>query len=107
MEKTIAALELRSGISRACVGAFATHQPNPRLMALVARQCGVSGSLFPEVARASGNLGSSTCGTALHLALAAAAKEPRDKQRPIFLASLGPGLLFGGGWITPLVAAAG
>jgi 3-oxoacyl-[acyl-carrier-protein] synthase III len=104
MEKTIAALELRSGISRACVGAFATHQPNPRLMALVARQMGVSESLFPEVARESGNLGSSTCGTALHLALAAA-KESREKQRPIFLASLGPGLLYGGGWITPLAAA--
>src|SRR5271156_4009725 len=101
MEKTIAALELRSGISRACVGAFATHQPNPRLMALVARQCGVSGSLFPEVSRASGNLGSSTCGTALHLALSAAAKQSPEKQRPIFLASLGPGLLFGGGWISP------
>src|SRR5271170_1375646 len=96
MEKTIAALELRSGISRACVGAFATHQPNPRLMALVARQCGVSESLFPEVSRASGHLGSSTCGTALHLALSAAAKQSRDKQKPIFLASLGPGLLFGG-----------
>ena len=101
MEKTIAALELRSGIRRACVGAFATHQPNPRLMALVARQCGIPEALFPEVARASGNLGSSTCGTALHLALAAAAQQPPEKQRPIFLASLGPGLLFGGGWITP------
>ena len=101
MEKTIAALERRSGISRASVGAFATHQPNPRLMALVARQCGVSEALFPEVSRASGNLGSSTCGTALHLALSAEAKQSRDKQKPIFLASLGPGLLFGGGWIRP------
>jgi 3-oxoacyl-[acyl-carrier-protein] synthase III len=107
LEKTIAALELRSGISRSCVGAFATHQPNPRLMALVARQCGVSESLFPEVARESGNLGSSTCGTALHLALSAAAKLSCDKQRPIFLASLGPGLLFGGGWVAPLITAAG
>jgi 3-oxoacyl-[acyl-carrier-protein] synthase-3 len=106
IEKTIAALELRSGISRACVGAFATHQPNPRLVALVARQCGVPESLFPEVARASGNLGSSTCGTALHLALVAAAQQPRDRQRPIFLASLGPGLLFGGGWITAMGAGA-
>ena len=101
MEKTIAALERRSGISRASVGAFATHQPNPRLMALVARQCGVSEALFPEVSRASGNLGSSTCGTALHLALSAAAKQSPEKQKPIFLASLGPGLLFGGGWIRP------
>lgn len=99
MEKTIAALELRSGISRKCVGAFATHQPNPRLMSLVARQCGVAETLFPPVARALGNLGSSTCGTALHLALAAAAKDTQEAQKPIFLASLGPGLLFGGGWV--------
>lgn len=101
MEKTIAALELRSGISRACVGAFATHQPNPRLMALFARQCGVPEALFPAVARAAGNLGSSTCGAALHLALSAAARQAPEKRKPIFLASLGPGLLFGGGWITP------
>jgi 3-oxoacyl-[acyl-carrier-protein] synthase III len=100
MEKTIRALEERSGISRDCVGAFATHQPNPRLVTLVARQCGVPESLFPPVARASGNLGSSTCGTALHLALAAAAKAS-EKLKPIFVASLGPGLLFGGGWIRP------
>jgi len=98
MEKTIAALEMRSGISRACVGAFATHQPNPRLMSLVARQCGVAETLFPPVARALGNLGSSTCGTALHLALAAA-KGAAAQAKPIFLASLGPGLLFGGGWL--------
>src|SRR5271163_1697918 len=98
MEKTIAALELRSGISRKCVGAFATHQPNPRLMSLVARQCGVPETLFPPVARGLGNLGSSTGGTALHLALAAA-KDTQEAQKPIFLASLGPGLLFGGGWV--------
>jgi 3-oxoacyl-[acyl-carrier-protein] synthase III len=101
MEKTIAALELRSGISRACVGAFATHQPNPRLMALFARQCGVSETLFPEVARTAGNLGSSTCGAALHLALSATEQQAPERRKPIFLASLGPGLLFGGGWIKP------
>jgi 3-oxoacyl-[acyl-carrier-protein] synthase-3 len=97
MDKVIAAVELRSGIARTEAGAFATHQPNPRLMALVAKQCGLPAALFPEVARLSGNLGSSTCGTALHLALQRAAEERQAK--PIFLASLGPGLLFGGGWV--------
>ena len=101
MDKIIATLEERSGIARAGVGAFATHQPNPRLVALVAKQCGVSPALFPEVARTSGNLGTSTCGAALHRALEWAAHEGPSRRMPIFLASLGPGLLFGGGWLVP------
>ena len=101
MEKVLAAVELRSGIPRASVGSFATHQPNPRLVTLLAKQCGVSKSAFPAVARVSGNLGSSTCGAALHESLRNAAKHAPGDRRPIFLASLGPGLLFGGGWLTP------
>jgi 3-oxoacyl-[acyl-carrier-protein] synthase-3 len=101
MEKVIAAVELRSGIPRGSVGGFATHQPNPRLVALLAKQCGVSPKTFPSIAKKSGNLGSSTCGAALHEALRNASKHPRVDRRPIFLASLGPGLLFGGGWLTP------
>ncbi len=100
MEKVIASVELRSGIPRGTVGGFATHQPNPRLVALLAKQCGVSLATFPPVARVSGNLGSSTCGAALHETLRSAAKQPRHDRRPIFLASLGPGLLYGGGWLT-------
>ena len=103
MEKIITSLETRSGISRKHVGAFATHQPNPRLVALVAKQCGVSPALFPEVSRSAGNLGSSTCGVALHLALNTAAKQRAAERQPIFLASLGPGLLFGGGWAAPQI----
>ena len=101
MEKVLTSVELRSGIPRSSVGGFATHQPNPRLVALLAKQCGVSPNTFPPVARVSGNLGSSTCGAALHEALRIAEKQSRDNLRPIFLASLGPGLLFGGGWLTP------
>lgn len=102
MEKVLAAVELRSGIPLSSVGGFATHQPNPRLVALLAKQCDVSPDAFPPVARTSGNLGSSTCGAALHAALQNASKQGRENRRPIFLASLGPGLLFGGGWLTPL-----
>jgi len=101
MEKVITSVELRSGIARGSVGGFATHQPNPRLVALLAKQCGVSLSTFPPIARVSGNLGSSTCGGALHEALRSASRQPRGARRPIFLASLGPGLLFGGGWLIP------
>jgi 3-oxoacyl-[acyl-carrier-protein] synthase-3 len=101
MEKVLASVELRSGIPLGSVGGFATHQPNPRLVALLAKQCGVSPSTFPPVAQVYGNLGSSTCGAALHEALRSAAKQARHDRRPIFLASLGPGLLFGGGWLTP------
>jgi 3-oxoacyl-[acyl-carrier-protein] synthase III len=102
MEKILAAVELRSGIPRGSVGGFATHQPNPRLVALLAKQRGVSPDTFPPIARTCGNLGSSTCGAALHEILRSASKQPRGHRRPIFLASLGPGLLFGGGWLTPL-----
>jgi 3-oxoacyl-[acyl-carrier-protein] synthase-3 len=101
MEKVLATVELRSGISRSSVGAFATHQPNPRLVTLLAKQRGVSTDKFPRIARTSGNLGSSTSGAALHQAMQNATKLPSAARRPIFLASLGPGLLFGGGWLTP------
>lgn len=101
MEKVLTAVELRSGIPRAAVGGFATHQPNPRLVALLAKQCGVSPELFPPIAKTSGNLGSSMCGAALHACLQAAARQPHGERKPIFLASLSPGLLFGGGWLTP------
>lgn len=101
LEKVVAAVETRSGIQRASVGGFATHQPNPRLLTLLAKQCGVSVDAFPPICRTAGNLGSSMCGAALHAALQDAAKLDADKRKPIFLASLGPGLLFGGGWLTP------
>jgi 3-oxoacyl-[acyl-carrier-protein] synthase-3 len=101
MEKVITSVESRSGIPRRSVGGFATHQPNPRLVALLAKQCGVSPETFPSIAKTWGNLGSSTCGAALHESLRCASKQQRGNHRPIFLASLGPGLLFGGGWLTP------
>jgi 3-oxoacyl-[acyl-carrier-protein] synthase III/uncharacterized protein YeaO (DUF488 family) len=99
MELVIEAVETESGIRRAEVGAFATHQPNPRLVALLAKQCNVAPAAFPAIARTAGNLGSSTCGVALHTALHSASSERLALHKPIFMASLGPGLLFGGGWM--------
>ncbi len=102
LEKVLSAVELRSSISRSAVGGFATHQPNPRLVALLAKQLKVAEELFPPIARDRGNLGSSTCGAALHTALHEQWKHPAAARQPIFLASLGPGLLFGGGWLSPV-----
>jgi 3-oxoacyl-[acyl-carrier-protein] synthase-3 len=99
MEKVVTEIELRSGISRTEVGGFATHQPNPRLVALLAKQCGVLREAFPSVAKTAGNLGSSTCGAALHEALKSAVGTLSAEHKPIFLASLGPGLVYGGGWL--------
>jgi 3-oxoacyl-[acyl-carrier-protein] synthase-3 len=97
MEKVLSAIEKLSAIPRAAVGSFATHQPNPRLLSLLAKVARVSPEAFPPIARTAGNLGSSTCGAALHTALLRACAE--ESPRPIFLASLGPGLLFGGTWL--------
>jgi 3-oxoacyl-[acyl-carrier-protein] synthase III len=97
MEKVLSAIEKLSAIPRSAVGAFATHQPNPRLLSLLAKVTRVSPEAFPPIARTAGNLGSSTCGAALHTALLRACAD--GEARPIFLASLGPGLLFGGTWL--------
>jgi 3-oxoacyl-[acyl-carrier-protein] synthase-3 len=101
LEKVVAALEKLSAIPRAAVGAFATHQPNPRLLTLLAKVAGVPAESFPPVATTSGNLGSSTCGAALHAALQMFRTCPQSARKPIFLASLGPGLIFGGAWLSP------
>lgn len=101
MEKILTEVELRSGFPRAEAAAFATHQPNPRLTALLARQLGVPAEKFPPIAKTRGNLGSTTCAAALHAALEAQARVKAAERRPIFLASLGPGLLWGGGWLAP------
>lgn len=101
LDGCIRELERRSGVARGEVAAFATHQPNPRLVALLAKKIGVPVVRFPPVADVRGNLGSTTCAAALHFALQRAGDEDPRKRKPIFLASLGPGLLYGGGWLAP------
>ncbi len=101
LEKVVGEIELRSGINRSSLQGLATHQPNPRLVTLLAKQCGLPQDKFPVVARSFGNLGSSTCGVALDAILQSAGGHRNDQLGPIFTASLGPGLLFGGGWLVP------
>jgi len=101
MEKVLLDVELRSGINRSSVQGFATHQPNPRLVTLLAKQLSLPPEKFPAIARNFGNLGSSTCGVALDTILQSARVGSNLQAGPIFLTSLGPGLLFGGGWLIP------
>jgi len=105
LDQCIRELESRSGVARKEVAAFATHQPNPRLVALLAKKSGVALERFPMVADTRGNLGSTTCAAALHFALHASRGVETRSRRPIFVASLGPGLLFGGGWLSPIPVA--
>ena len=99
LEKVVLEAELRSGIALSALRGLATHQPNPRLVKLLAKQLGLPEDKFPSVAQTFGNLGSSTCGVALHDVLQTGHDPQPHEFAPIFLASLGPGLLFGGGWL--------
>ena len=89
-------LESRSGCPLESASSFATHQPNPRLLEMLARQSGIPMERFPVVCRSFGNLGSSTAGVALSLALEQNSLRAHQHPGPIFVAALGPGLVLGG-----------
>jgi 3-oxoacyl-[acyl-carrier-protein] synthase-3 len=96
MGQVLEDLELRTGQQRSEASAFALHQPNPRLVHLLARQAGVPLDKIPQVAVNCGNLGSSTCGVALSKALTENSRLSAEQRGPIFVAAVGPGLLWGG-----------
>jgi len=89
-------LETRSGCRLDGASSFATHQPNPRLLEMLARQSGLPLDRFPVVCKNFGNLGSSTAGVALSLALEQHTPPANAQPGPIFVAALGPGLVLGG-----------
>ncbi len=96
MGRVLEDLELRTGRKRSEASAFALHQPNPRLVQLLARQAGLPLNKIPQVAVNYGNLGSSTCGVALSMALKENPFQVGSQRGPIFVAAVGPGLLWGG-----------
>ncbi|HUK52656.1 MAG TPA: 3-oxoacyl-[acyl-carrier-protein] synthase III C-terminal domain-containing protein [Candidatus Binatia bacterium] len=89
-------LEAQSGCALASAARFATHQPNPRLLEMLSRQSGLPLEKFPVVCKRYGNLGSSTSGVALSMALEECSAGAASPRGPIFLAALGPGLVWGG-----------
>jgi 3-oxoacyl-[acyl-carrier-protein] synthase III len=97
LESILADLELRTGFDRTTASGFATQQPNPRLLELLARQAALPLDKFPPVSKTCGNLGSSTCGVALARILDAHGRKPADQRGPIFLAAVGPGMVWAGG----------
>jgi 3-oxoacyl-[acyl-carrier-protein] synthase-3 len=96
MERIISDLETTSGLSRQSASAFAIHQPNPRLVEVFLRRKRLPPDKLPLVAKSAGNLGSSTCGVALGMALEKHGNKPRSERGPIFLAAVGPGMLWSG-----------
>ncbi|MEE8201106.1 MAG: 3-oxoacyl-[acyl-carrier-protein] synthase III C-terminal domain-containing protein, partial [Candidatus Acidoferrales bacterium] len=96
IERVISDLETISGISREKARAFAIHQPNPRIVQVILRRTKLPVEKVPLVTRSSGNLGSSTCGVALSRALDEHAGKSRSERGPIFVAAVGPGMLWAG-----------
>jgi 3-oxoacyl-[acyl-carrier-protein] synthase-3 len=89
-----------SGITISEVGCFALHEPNPRLVEILAQRAGISSDRIAHTAVTSGNLGSVTCGVNLCTALTRLAASPGDsRHRAIFVAAVGPGLLWGGTYL--------
>ncbi|HXN51297.1 MAG TPA: 3-oxoacyl-[acyl-carrier-protein] synthase III C-terminal domain-containing protein [Candidatus Acidoferrum sp.] len=96
MERMITDVEKACGVDRAAFSAFALHQPNPRLLDTLITRTSLPADKVPLVAKYCGNLGSSTCGVALSMALDIHGTKLRNARGPILAASLGPGMVWTG-----------
>jgi 3-oxoacyl-[acyl-carrier-protein] synthase-3 len=100
MERTISDLERYCGLTRDSISAFILHQPNPRLVETMRRRANIPIEKIPLISKTCGNLGSSTCGVALCMAMDAHALKPRSDRGPMLMAAVGPGMLWGGTVLT-------
>jgi len=100
MDRIIGALENLSARPRSEVDYFALHQPNPRVVEILAEKAKIPLERIPLLSKTCGNLGSVTCGASLCQALASP-RMIRDQSRPplIFMAAVAPGLLWGGAFL--------
>jgi 3-oxoacyl-[acyl-carrier-protein] synthase-3 len=97
LDRMIAALESRGGKPRNEVRFFALHEPNPRIIEILAEKAHIPMQKIPLISRTCGNLGAATCGVSLCHALAETAnKTPADGHPTIFMAAVAPGLIWGG-----------
>ena len=99
LDRILYNLEKTSGKSRSEVSHFALHEPNPRVVGILAQRAKVPLEKIPFVSRTSGNLGSATCGVSLCAALNRAQANPDSVRPVIFLAAVGPGLLWSGTYL--------
>jgi 3-oxoacyl-[acyl-carrier-protein] synthase-3 len=97
MDRILELLETKSGRLRAEADYLALHQPNPRVVEILAERAHVPLDRIPLISRTCGNLGSATCGVSLCQALTNL-RERHDPSRPplIFMAAVAPGLIWGG-----------
>jgi 3-oxoacyl-[acyl-carrier-protein] synthase III len=100
LEHTLNRLEIVSGKSRSEVSYYALHEPNPRVVEILARRAKLSLAKIPVVSKTSGNLGSATCGVSLCTALSMTQASMASAARPlIFMAAMGPGVIWGGTYL--------
>jgi len=97
MDRILEVLENKSGRARAEADYLALHQPNPRVVEILAERAHVALERIPLMSRTCGNLGSAACGVSLCQALTNL-RARHDPSRPplIFMAAVAPGLVWGG-----------
>jgi 3-oxoacyl-[acyl-carrier-protein] synthase III len=97
LDRIVGALENLSGEHRSNVDYFAIHQPNPRVVAILAEKAAIPFERIPMVANDCGNLGSVTCGASLCQALSHFRQSGGRSRIPlIFMAAVAPSLVWGG-----------
>ncbi len=100
MAELLDELETRCGRLRSEVDYFALHEPNPRLVALLAERAKIPIDKIPRISETFGNLGSATCGVSLCAALSKLQTQSAAPRQPaIFVAAVGPGLVRGGTYL--------
>jgi 3-oxoacyl-[acyl-carrier-protein] synthase-3 len=93
-------LETLAGSPRTSVDYFAIHEPNPRLVQVISQNSQIPMDKIAQVCKSFGNLGSATCGVGLSKALSKTRASRTAEHRPlIFVAAVGPGLLWGGTYL--------
>jgi 3-oxoacyl-[acyl-carrier-protein] synthase III len=100
LARIVSEVEMRCGEARSAADFFCIHEPNPRLVGIFAQRAKVPMQRVPLVSKTCGNLGSATCGVSLSTALSRA-EATQEASRPplVFMAAVGPGLLWGGTWL--------
>jgi len=100
MERILEILENKSRRLRTEVDYFALHQPNPRVVEILAEKAKIPLGRIPLASATGGNLGSATCGISLCQALTDLRTRSNPSQPPlIFMAAVGPGLIWGGAFL--------
>lgn len=100
LDRIIGNLENLSAKPRSEVDYFALHQPNPRVVEILAERAKIPLERIPLVSKACGNLGSVTCGVSLCQALTSLrVNEDHSRVPLIFMAAVAPGLLWGGAFL--------